>query len=366
MLAQAAVCGPDVLREEWTWMRVYYFEPRKDSLIVDGVWPSLQAACERHGQRTAYFQRDWNGGPNILVGVRKCCDLDDPRAVVDRIADYIAANPSKSIVEESAYASQALRFGVLENVDVVEPLHANNSVAIVDEPIAALLTQDASKEAVRAYLNHSATLCIDWLNSVRAGTLDRNRLALQLMVALLWVANPETLKPYLSLRSHAEGYLRLADKSNRERFRAHYENHAGSATKALLEETIEALSNDREIVPGMSRFVALMRSTLADFYEGIASREYKVASMWKSSIDQSPAFRSWQVTISLLYRTLNQLGVAPVERFLACYLLGRAVEEREGRGSWDWDLGPINLETVSRQRVEESFTCFAGSEARNA
>src|ERR1700730_10111733 len=183
----------------WRWMRVYYFETRKDDLVLDGIWPSLEAACAKHPQRITYFQRDWIGGPNILVGIRTCCSMDNPAALVDRISSYLARHPSTSVITEPEYADRAKRLTSMESI-TADPLQANNTVAFVDEPVLMLVRHEEIKAAVREYLAQSSVLCIGWLDRIRRRNIDRNHLVLQILATLVWLVNAERFTSYLSLR----------------------------------------------------------------------------------------------------------------------------------------------------------------------
>lgn len=348
---------------EWTWMRVYYFEARKDDLILDGIWPSLDVACASHSRRSAYFQRDWSGGPNVLLGLRRCCRQDNPAVLMRRITEYLTVHPSASIIAEQEYEKRSRRLSQMENFEAM-PLRSNNSVVFADEPVLALLKDENAKIDVRDYLTDSSEICIRWLERIRQGVVDRNHLTLQLLVALVWVVNSENLTPYLSLRSHAEGYLRLAARQGselRNQFPTYYEAERGVAVRRAVDETLLMLESGKEIAPAMDAMLNLLRRTLTTLYSGVAAGRYKLESLLRTPLDDSPAFRSWQMTISLVYRTLNQLGVTALERFLICYLVARAIEDRCGRNQnpfWDWEKGPIDLSTCDRENVEKSFPYF--------
>src|ERR1700752_3588279 len=80
--------------QRWLWLRVYYFEECKDDLILDGVWPAVQAAHLTEPESRAYFQRDWLGGPNVLVGLRSACPPSNKSPVAEQIGEYLKAHPS--------------------------------------------------------------------------------------------------------------------------------------------------------------------------------------------------------------------------------------------------------------------------------
>jgi hypothetical protein len=344
-------------------MRIYYFEPRKDDLVLDGIWPSLQAACATHPNRTAYFQRDWTGGPNIFAGVQTCCSEDNPSALVAGISAYLAEHPSTAAITEQEYADRARRLTSMES-RTADPLQANNSVAFVEEPVLLLVRHEEIKAAVREYLAKSSVLCVHWLDSIRRGIIDRNQLAIQILSTLVWLVNPDKLTPYLSLRSHAEGYLRLADREGRDirsKFRASSDGELGRGVRTVLDQTISALECNQEVAPDMDSMIMLLRHQLDLLFFGVSTKQLKVEPLWNTSLDEDPAFRSWQMTISLVYRTLNQLGITPVERFLACYLLARAMEDRCGHRNsplWDWETGPLDLSKSNSLDVKQSFPYF--------
>jgi hypothetical protein len=317
--------------DAWSWIRAFYFEPCKDSLILDGVWPALTPPCGCSHVRRAYFQRDWVGGPNVLVGLRACCEQTQPAETASRIEQYLAGNPSRSNIAATEHARLAESLVRHERNGQAGDLRPNNSVFMEHtEPEGPLVQHPPIKEAYRNYLCDSSTFCVDWLQEIRTGALDRYDLAVRLMIALLWLTDPVYLRSHVSLMSHAIGFFSIdRDGSIRHKFRAHYEGGPGNAIRSALLTEVTALERGNQVVPGMMGFVALLRNCLSDFYGSTKSKRYQPEPMI-GHLDASPAWRSWQITISLLYRTLNQLGITPLERFLACYMISRACEDVYG------------------------------------
>ena len=116
---------------------------------------------------------------------------------------------------------------------------------------------------------------------------------------------------------------------------------------------------------------------MADIYSGLCSGRYQPVpagtlvgdpdrgtvnySRLIELLDAQPALRAWQITISLLYQTLNQLGMQASGRFLACYLLSRAAE----------DLFEQPADTIYRNLNDsgdprEMFTFFADLDSAGA
>ena len=97
-----------------------------------------------------------------------------------------------------------------------------------------------------------------------------------------------------------------------------------------------------ETLPGEHSFKDLLAQTLHSIFQGLRSQELqpvdasaffsgqvitpKNSGMIKT-MNECYEWRAWQITISLFYQVLNQLGISAAERFLACYLLGRGIED---------------------------------------
>lgn len=327
-------------------MRVYYYEKCKDLLILDGIWPALQSIAEREPGFRAYFQRDWLGGPNILVGLRA---YDKSQAAM-YIGGYLARHPSSASIVKDQYLKHAKSLALWEGrvEDSAACLRPNNYVeGDASEPNSLFLRHEHLKDAVREFLSRSAELVVDWLSLIRHESWQRNVLALHLMIAVVWVADRKRLRPHLSFSSHASGFLRAADPGGclENHFSNRYAGPSGDAVRHLLKEAVNSLTNGANPLPRMDEFLTLVRNTLRDLFEGLRDRRYQVAEaaeLARSSaqahtnartielLDQSPALRAWQITISLVYQTLNQLGMQAYQRFLACYLISRAAEDVYG------------------------------------
>jgi len=337
--------------QEWSWLRVYYFEECKDVLILDGVWPAVQAASLGEPESQAYFQRDWLGGPNVLVGLHHACSRSTELQVADQVREYLKAHPAKrqfSARHLSQLTQSLARWEGKPGATSVF-LQPNNCVLVESkEPFSLFLRQDLLKEAVREFLSVSSELALRWLGLIRAGAQQRQYIALQLMIALAWLADPKRLRSHLSFSSHAEGFLRAGDSNGqlKRAFLDRYEGRQGETMRQVLKTSVEALQSENGPIPHMKDFVALLRHTLSDLYQGLREDRYQATPATEfvggafndpaafnrmvEIMDHSPAWRAWQITISLLYQTLNQLGIKPIERFLACYLLSRSAEDVYG------------------------------------
>lgn len=338
----------------WRWLRAYYFEPSKDGLIIDGIWPAVQRIHRASPDASAYFQRDWMGGPNILLGLHTPAPDGDIEEAAASIRSYVTDHPSRTRLSADEI-SRRMKSLQLQEHKVGTPLTApqpNNTVRLESgEPFSPFLVDDGLKRAVRTFLGRSARLVVPCLAMIRRGEGSREELCLQLMIVLAWLADPSQLRSHLSFSSHTQAFLRVQDRDGRlaGAFAARYAGAQGARVRTLLRETIDSLEGERALSPQLAEFRLLLRSTMSDIYEGLRSGRYKPVpartlvgdpdrgrvsyARLIELLDSDPALRAWQITISLLYQVLNQLGLPAAERFLACYLLSRAAEDRSGQSA---------------------------------
>lgn len=344
------------VESNWCWLRAYYFEDCKDALILEGVWPAVRDIQASDGAARAYFERDWIGGPNILLGLnRSYLDLVEPITKgADRIRAYIEKSPSRTDISQDEFRRRTERLAVLE---AREPgasevrLQPNNTVIVNSrEPYSPLLNPGALRQTVRQFLCDSSEIVVKWLGLVRDGTWQRHQIGLQAMIGLAWLANPENLRSHISFRSHANGFLRFMDSTRRleKVFSQCYTEREGETMRRLLIKSVEALRSRTNPLPGMNDYLELLQSTMTDIYNGIRSGRLSAlpaahlappdpsdpkaelyAKLWQE-VDEDLGFQSWRITINLLYLMLNQLGLAALDRYLACYMVSRAAEDVYG------------------------------------
>jgi Lantibiotic biosynthesis dehydratase C-term len=325
---------------EWQWTRIYYFEDCKDALILDAVWPAIQQISAAGG--AGFFQRKGDGGPNILVGLRGA-DAHGVAAVRTAINHYLLQNPSRrdfSALEHERLSQTMMNWEKQRGNIAPQP---NNTVLDCPGPESPLLRPGKLQEAIREFLCRSAELVIEWLKLVRNDTFQREDIALHAMIALAWVANPTNLRSCVSFGSHAGGFMRKAGPNHKigEAFARAYEGPKGETIRTFVQRAIEDLVRGHDSIPRLKEWTALVRDTMTDSYHRLIDGEYETFSVRQfdypedyrkllSMLDDSPALRSWQVTVNVVYQALNQLGISSLQRFYACYLLYRAADDLYG------------------------------------
>jgi hypothetical protein len=332
----------------WRWLRVYYFEPRKDSLILDGVWPAVTGVLARDRESRIYFQRDWMGGPNVLLGMASETPDEHLAAVAAAIRTYLADHPSSTQLSAAEVSRRMASLAVQEHRlhGPSIPPQPNNSVRIESgEPYSPFLVDEALKVLVRNFLSRSSVFSVDWLTAIRGGGESREELCMRLMIVLAWLADPVRLRAHLSFSSHAQAFLRVQDRDDRlaRVFADRYDGPAGRRVRELLITVTASLRSGDGLAAPTQAFVELLRETMGDAYRGLRQGRYHpvpAATLVGPAergpvnyrrlielLDSDPALRAWQITISLLYQVLNQLGMQAADRFFACYLVSRAVED---------------------------------------
>lgn len=347
---------------DWQFLRVYYFDECKDDLILKGIWPAITArTITRH---SAYFQRDWEGGPNVLVGIRyKDTSVPD---IVHDINAYLRRHPSMaslSEVEFAAWAAQVATSEARSQIPLMR-MQANNSVLTDAHEFSnhVLKHSPALKSAIRNFLCRSSELVVNWLTANRKGSKGKSFIAIRLLIALIWSVEPQRLRAHMSLGSHIQGFFYGQRGDLREAFARHYSRRQKGMVE-LLSAFVKRLANGSAEPPGMMEYVKLLRWTFADLVAGFREGRYatargadvvKAASRYvndterKGTIrvppvaeavialrDGSVLLQAWQVLVNLTYLALKQLGLTPLERFLACYLVTRAVEDVFGEPAVD-------------------------------
>ena len=184
---------------------------------------------------------------------------------------------------------------------------------------------------------------------------DRCEFAMHAMIALAWVANPQTLRSHISFRSHAFGFLRFMDRRSNmhweKKFARHYANGEGEATRQLVSDSLDGLQQQEHPLPGMNEYLFLLRETMSAMHAGLAEGRYtapplgeispgdavpsdpqeqanrQVNQKTKKIMERSTVLQTWRIAVNLVYLMLNQLGLSALERYLACYLITRAAEE---------------------------------------
>jgi hypothetical protein len=339
---------------DWQWIRVYYFEDCKDDLILDAIWPVLNNIVSTGLASGAFFKRDWIAGPNVLIGLKELSVTPiQLEQNLQPVREYLQTHPSRSDLTAAEFQQRNKLTAELElrrTEDVTLNVACNNTVVTgCEEPSTPLVYAGSLQQAMRQFLCRSSRIVVNWLELVRTASWQRQQIAMDAMVASIWVANPETLRSHISYNSHAHGFLRFMDIRSgagwQEKFSKHYTEVEGEKVRRSLAASVEALQGQQSPLPGMIDYLDLLRETMTDIYTGLQDGRYlplpiqeagsgnsqvpgaEVRRKMGELVRESIILQTWRATINFVYLMLNQLGLAALERYLACYLITRAAED---------------------------------------
>jgi len=356
------------LNRNWQWMRVYYYDRNKDRLLLDAIEPTMRRMMRLYPACRWYFQREWHRGPNILIGTHAGVhEHAAAETIAGSISAYLEQYPSNQSILDSEYRRVNQRVERWEGKTTGSglPCRPNNTIFGKEpEPEHLFLVDPLLKHTCWEFLASATPYILNWLSCVGKDRVRRDAIAMTLMIMIVWLADRDELRPYTSFCSHADGFIRATDvdTSIRTTFERAYAGLRGQKIRALIGETVSRLEDGaQEHFPGEKSFSELLAKTLRHVFEGIREKSMRPVEASAFFSNQAPSaenasmiktmnecheWRAWQITISLFYQTLNQLGISAAERFLACYLLGRGVEDVYGHDR-DQLLHRINTNPAS-------------------
>ncbi|MFC5182278.1 thiopeptide maturation pyridine synthase [Actinomadura harenae] len=338
----------------WHAAHIYYYEPDKTGLLLDGVRPLLDRL--RPTARDAYVLRHWRRGPHLRLNIRT-----DPHswtntvqpAIDEVVGGYLAAHPSTARVDrDRAMAQHRFLAEHEQERGPLTPWHPDNSVQYVPFDDRRHVLGDAeSADLLTGFYTDGTPLLFAMLDHVRSGHDTAERIGLGLMLAASVTALPPITRSFVSYRSHAEGFLaQCADPAaTRARFDAYYKSHSADLTDRVR-AVMATLQNDTATpVPFIAEWAALIAAYRDRATPLIAEgklippsvHDAGQAAQWPSEFHRmmfgnrayhravldDPAFRRYRLLINYTYLHINRLGLTPPERFRLCHLAANAVED---------------------------------------
>lgn len=355
---------PDTL--SWRHIEVYYFSDGRDALIVEGLWPVLERLRVSGRIHGGYFSRHWERGPHIRLHF--ATDAEHGEGVLEEIRGaaeaYLRRNPSQAALEPGRWEEMQEALGEWESRDsAAAPLAADNSVLEGSEDLRdEFVGGPEAAEVARWFYSDTAPLVAEWLDAARDAPQLRRRIAWELMVGFVWTADPTLRSSHLTFRSHAEAIL--ASPAGGEGLRAAFEQRYARQREQLgnaLRASIQRLeAGEESSVAG--EYLEVLRRTwaraepaleegrirLPDKEEGrqLHRREtglqvpnweeqsefhsLLLGQRWQSFMRNDNGFKTLRFMVNLLYSTLHQLGISPIERYQTCWFIARAAEDSFG------------------------------------
>lgn len=344
----SAAMGPDMTGPSRLALCVYYYD-QQDDLILDAVRPAL---AELDDHVPAYFTRHWHHGPHVRVHLTANDEWARPAAerIGPPLERYLSAHPSRARVDEDTLLAQHRVLAARERMrQPLRPLAPDNSIRIERIPRrAAELDSAAAANLIDDFYLRTHEAACTALDDVRHEATSRSAIGLDLM----WtVAATETAvaHPFMSLRSHAEGFISGEPDPSavRARFDDEYEKRRAGLRRRLRRLSGESADDSRHVSPVVDvlsalrpRILALVRSrAVVPPTTGPHGERRWTDSPFHARLADNPHYRellrdegfmAYRVAMSLLYLHLTRLGVTPFQRALLAHLAAGAVEDESG------------------------------------
>ena len=332
----------------------YYYEPVKAPLLRDAVLPIARELAA--AGVAVHVERHWLHGPHVKLRISG--EEAQARAVAtvaaQRLDGYLAAHPSRCEIDEAALLADARAAGYAELVPPpYTPLHPDNTVRVEaadDGRIRALLHDDGVE--VRARLLRSALPALSATTDFLGEHGDRA--SARLHIALAAMAAHASRFPvagltggYHSFVSHLEDFLANDDPDGRlaAAFQSRWEQHADQ-TSDLVARIADGRMRPWEgrwsaWSAGAWRYVDEQRRGGARLTGGGGRRRAAFSEYHQlmHRVDPEGAMRTrpdalvYRWCTNALYLLLAVCDVRPLERYLAAFLLTRAVPAVTGH-SW--------------------------------
>ncbi|MEV4252307.1 thiopeptide maturation pyridine synthase [Spirillospora sp. NPDC049652] len=338
----------------WHAAHIYYYEPDKTNLILDGVRPLLDEL--KAIAPDAYVLRHWRRGPHLRLNLRT-----DPGtwtntvqpAINDTIGGYLTRHPSTARIDQQAALVQH-RFLARseEERGPLTPWFPDNSIQYAPYDDRRHVLGDAeAAEMLSGFYTDSTPLLFSMLEHVRSGHDTAELIGLGLMLATTATALPPLTRSFVSYRSHAEGFIaRCADPdATRARLDDYYRAHRTELTARV--RTVMAALEER--APAPPPFIAEWADLIANYRDRATQLIAQGKLIQPSSYDadhaaqrpsefhrlmfgnrayhravfEDPAFCRYRVLISYTYLQIHRLGLTPPDRFRLCHLAANAVED---------------------------------------
>ncbi|MFD9162095.1 lantibiotic dehydratase C-terminal domain-containing protein [Streptomyces sp. NPDC059558] len=354
----------------------HYHHPVKAPLLREVMLPLATATSASADGIVAHVERHWLHGPHLrlrLQGTDPARVAHTAEAAAAHIRTWLHAHPSHSDLTEAQLLERAAESGRAELLPPpYGPVHPDNTVRIepVDRsPVRDLLGADGTR--LREDLLHAGLDALrsgaDFLG--RHGDTDRARLRLAVTaLAAHACAHPGGLTGgHWSYVSHLEDFLLHDDPDGR--LRATFERHAeraGDTVTALVGRIADGHADDWEqawagFSQGAWRLTQQRHDAGADLHgnplayraRAAATGDAAAYERWNQDIRtrysefhrllrradpqgamwSRPDYLIHRACTNALYRLLTVCDVRPLERYLAAYLVVRAVPALTG---CDW------------------------------
>jgi hypothetical protein len=357
----------------WKSLRIFYFDPDKDGLLLDGVLPVIERLT-REGAVEAWFcQRHWLHGPHLRVNLKPASLEEEPKArtALEQAAlEHLERHPSTASLSSEEYLR---RYGPIAALELQEehplPLAPNNSIHWQDLAMTAFKFggERGMQIAIRV-LAETQSVINEVIRRTRGRMSERLFLLSRLMFAYC-ASYEEPALAAVSFLSHAEAYLHGLPNGQklRERFEASFASQAPALLDALREvaeegtedpllvewmsaiqrgyaEALVAARDGDLIPPRLDDYVAYEATHLPEgirpasqgllFEQSPLHRSMTQEGSPLANLMKTPEFKGRALMVNLMYDKFQLAGVRPLERLYLCSIVTQTIQRRYGQAGW--------------------------------
>ena len=127
--------GPEFSGADSRWGSIHvFYDTNQDNLILECLAPLAEWLVQSRQISQIFFIRHWQGGPHVRFRFRLAKEREQNNIlcyVQGRIAEYLAQQPSPSVISEDVYRKVAAAFAEREGTGAdIWPRHPNNSMIV--------------------------------------------------------------------------------------------------------------------------------------------------------------------------------------------------------------------------------------------
>lgn len=296
----------------WTSAHVFH-QGDHDALLCHLLRPFVDELCARQNVSAFFFVRHWEGGPHVrirLLATNAKVVSHVRRQVEQRAREYLAAHPSRDVVDRESYARLSAHFGCREGTPDLQVRYPNDSVQFFPYVFEATRYGTDMADVLEQHFAESSQLALSLL---RAGI----RMQQRQMVALCAVILSEAaVGDRMSVAHNLTATWR-------------YWSFDPSQAAQLEPEYARLYQRQRT---NLVRLVAKLYLCTPES----SVEDSGVAAVWKASIDRVSAAlpengrRRHVILDTCAHLLCNRLGLSPAHEGFVRYLAARAVSDQNG------------------------------------
>jgi hypothetical protein len=348
---------------KWNVIRVYTCGSKNPVIAAINNYLTSYSA----GQKTDwYFNRHWLGGAHVRVYVY--CTGQDAAAIAAGLGEFLPSFKDGAL-------SGLIGFSADANSDQLEASYANLErrpdleLGELVAPFIRLAPDDADLKVwgspqmlqhARMFYSATRPMLISWLDAHPAAA-EQEDIITRVLFATAWLGDQQTFRPSLSYGSHANGFFRKASRSGKNKLilESLYQASSGKlsamfdAQRASQFGELDALEHMDAYITELSRLWVgvhgCVKGNAPPLALGHRIQENRVDEEWRSSglklgglsveesieyiriaasvCDGDPLLRSWQIVVNIVYALFNQLGCAPLKRYVLCWQVAKTISD---------------------------------------